>query len=433
LDAAVEFFKRSLILNRATGDATAESDTLTALGSSYWSRGEIERAIDCYEKALLISRQTGDRLREVNILHGLAEWYADYGRRRQAKVYYEHAVGITQAIGDLTGRADTMCGLETLYPGQHGQTVDVSDASNDEPAVLTGTVLLTYQFDLTEFVEDQDQDEILLLCEQTERPMVSDVDTGEFRRPKPPTGESEQEPYTPNIQEAKFVPFPDKRRWIRRSSRNGATVAEFSYDVRILSGRIIVFQLKRQFKEVPSKHLKEYILGMLRVCECPPSQARRLYDDLVESVFNSIKQKLKELRRNVPLLASKKRVEKWYSLISAHNRFISVQIRQYRSGNPVGLLIRELADDLRAGSSSAYSLFYQQDLSQEISAELAYLVNIPSEENPVFLSTDMCIVYDEGEEQPRSNGVCLHALNILPRKLLAEKIALNLRKIWFAS
>ena len=110
------------------GNRYVESLALTNLGLAYNALGEYHRAIEFYQKSLEIQRTIGDRKGEANSLGNLGKSYYFLRQYQQAIDFYQQSLEIQRAIGDRRKEADILQILAYAY-NQCGRVQEVFAAS----------------------------------------------------------------------------------------------------------------------------------------------------------------------------------------------------------------------------------------------------------------------------------------------------------------
>lgn len=128
---AVEYWEKSLVLSRQTGDRQNEGDNLGNLGNAYRSLGDYQKAKDFYEQSLAIKREIGDRLGEGNSLRNMGNTFHRLGDYERSKDFYEQSLGIYREIGNRWGEGNSLSGLGLIYHslGEYQRAVDYQEQS----------------------------------------------------------------------------------------------------------------------------------------------------------------------------------------------------------------------------------------------------------------------------------------------------------------
>jgi tetratricopeptide (TPR) repeat protein len=103
---------------RKSGNRDGESSTLCALGNSYNSFGQQQKAVEYFQQALTISRETGDRKMEANALSRIGDVYHGWGFPDMAVRFYHDALQIHAQTGDKLGKAVVLNNLGVIYLAQ---------------------------------------------------------------------------------------------------------------------------------------------------------------------------------------------------------------------------------------------------------------------------------------------------------------------------
>ncbi|MGD2251107.1 MAG: tetratricopeptide repeat protein [Candidatus Methanofastidiosia archaeon] len=114
-DTAMGLYRESQKIFKKLGDRHGLAQTYNNLGSVYAKKGQWDTAIEYYEKSKEIKEKLGD-------VHGLASTYGNLGsvyyRKGQwdtAIEYYEKSVEISEKLGDIHGLAQTYGNLGLVY------------------------------------------------------------------------------------------------------------------------------------------------------------------------------------------------------------------------------------------------------------------------------------------------------------------------------
>lgn len=109
LEAAVDALTNVLNQHRKSGILDGEANTLCALGSSYDSFGQEQRAVEQFQLALAIYRETGDRKGEANALSlmgdNLGVIYLSQSNKKKAFDYLNQALAAYHDSGDVHAEA----------------------------------------------------------------------------------------------------------------------------------------------------------------------------------------------------------------------------------------------------------------------------------------------------------------------------------------
>lgn len=100
---------------RASGNREGEANTLCALGNSYNSLGQQQKAIEHFQQALAIYREMGDKEKQANALSRIGDVYHGWGFPDTAVRFYRDALQIREQIGDKSGKAMVLNNLGVMY------------------------------------------------------------------------------------------------------------------------------------------------------------------------------------------------------------------------------------------------------------------------------------------------------------------------------
>ena len=93
---------------RATGDVTAEADTLNNLGKVHYRLGDHGSAFDCYKDALALFEQVGDVRGRADCWHNLGSVAVALENYSPAQRHYRQALRLRRSIGHRNGIAHTL-------------------------------------------------------------------------------------------------------------------------------------------------------------------------------------------------------------------------------------------------------------------------------------------------------------------------------------
>jgi DNA-binding CsgD family transcriptional regulator/tetratricopeptide (TPR) repeat protein len=106
-DAARDDYTRAHEAARATGDRTAEWQSLLDLGF-LWIGRDYARAGQYLEQALALARAIGEPSMLAHSLNRLANWYANSEQPIAVQSYHEEALALFETVGDQRGQAATL-------------------------------------------------------------------------------------------------------------------------------------------------------------------------------------------------------------------------------------------------------------------------------------------------------------------------------------
>ncbi|MCK5064024.1 MAG: tetratricopeptide repeat protein, partial [Candidatus Fermentibacteraceae bacterium] len=109
------YASQALALAEGIGFKRGMADSHMAIGTSYWARGEYDKALECYTISLRIFEETGDR-------KGIASCYSNIGNTRRNQGDYERALAshikalkIKEEITDKPGMAKSYNNIGIIY------------------------------------------------------------------------------------------------------------------------------------------------------------------------------------------------------------------------------------------------------------------------------------------------------------------------------
>ena len=98
-----------------SGNRDGEANTLCALGNSYNSLGQQQKAIDAFQRALAIYRAAGNKASEANTLSRLGDVYRGWGFPDLALHFYRDALQLHAQVNDQPGKAVLLNNLGVTY------------------------------------------------------------------------------------------------------------------------------------------------------------------------------------------------------------------------------------------------------------------------------------------------------------------------------
>jgi len=114
-EKALEYYKKSLIHYRQTGDQFSESNAMNFIGGVYWQSGEYRKALDYYKHSYNLRSQVGDKKYIARAHTNLALVYRSLKEQDSALVEYQNALGIYKEIGDQKNAAASINSIGSLY------------------------------------------------------------------------------------------------------------------------------------------------------------------------------------------------------------------------------------------------------------------------------------------------------------------------------
>ena len=100
---------------RSSGNRKGEANTLFALGNSYNSLGQQQKAIEQFQQALAIYRAIGDEQRQADALSRMGDVYHGWGFPELAVRSYRSALQLQVEIDDKPGKAMVLNNLGVMY------------------------------------------------------------------------------------------------------------------------------------------------------------------------------------------------------------------------------------------------------------------------------------------------------------------------------
>jgi CHAT domain-containing protein/tetratricopeptide (TPR) repeat protein len=127
---SIEKYHEALDLYRRASDRRGEAQTLSNIGSVYWSLGEMRKALEKHNEALTLKRAIGDRRGGARTLNQIGRVYDDLGERQKALEKYNEALPILRAVGDRKGEAIALTNIGVVYRLM-GETQKALDKYNE--------------------------------------------------------------------------------------------------------------------------------------------------------------------------------------------------------------------------------------------------------------------------------------------------------------
>jgi tetratricopeptide (TPR) repeat protein len=115
LDAALSYYERGLLKERAKGDRQNEGTTLNNISQIYDAKGNYDTALRYLEQSLTIQQEIGDRQGEGTTLNNISQIYDAKGDYDTALRYLEQSLTIRQEIGDRKGEGTTLNNISQIY------------------------------------------------------------------------------------------------------------------------------------------------------------------------------------------------------------------------------------------------------------------------------------------------------------------------------
>ncbi len=114
-DAALEYYNRSVTLDREVGNKRSEAVNLGNIGVLYHQRGEIDKALEAYQQSIEIARSIGSKQIQAYYLGNLAMIYQAKGQRERALDTHQELLKVVQMMGYLRGQVLTLGNIGTWY------------------------------------------------------------------------------------------------------------------------------------------------------------------------------------------------------------------------------------------------------------------------------------------------------------------------------
>ncbi len=114
-EQAEDYASKALVLAERAGFQKGIVESHMLIGTSYWARGDYDRALECYTRSLKICKETGDS-------KGIASCYSNIGNIHRVKGEYERALvchikalKIKEEISDKPGIAKSYNNVGIIY------------------------------------------------------------------------------------------------------------------------------------------------------------------------------------------------------------------------------------------------------------------------------------------------------------------------------
>ena len=118
-EKALDYYRRSLELQRGLDDPRLALDTYGNQGVAYLALGQTELALSCFETALDLSRSAGDRLAECGALYNMARANRASGdikaARRDLEASLEAAEGLRAGVYSHVLRTSYLASIQRYY------------------------------------------------------------------------------------------------------------------------------------------------------------------------------------------------------------------------------------------------------------------------------------------------------------------------------
>ncbi|MBK7938964.1 MAG: tetratricopeptide repeat protein [Lewinellaceae bacterium] len=115
LDAALDYFKKSLADDHKKGDRQGEGTTLNNISQIHKVRGDYDTALAYLQQSLKIQQEIGDRQGEGTTLNNISQIHKVRGDYDTALAYLQQSLKIQQEIGDRQGEGTTLNNISQIH------------------------------------------------------------------------------------------------------------------------------------------------------------------------------------------------------------------------------------------------------------------------------------------------------------------------------
>jgi predicted ATPase/class 3 adenylate cyclase/Tfp pilus assembly protein PilF len=119
MDAALQYYQRSLEIRRESGDERGVAATLNNLGMVRRRQGQDAEAKDLFAEALLLFRRLGHESGAATCLNNLASLLSAQGQHAEAEVNIQEALHVFRVSGDQLGVAAGLVELGNIALSRH--------------------------------------------------------------------------------------------------------------------------------------------------------------------------------------------------------------------------------------------------------------------------------------------------------------------------
>ena len=93
-EQAEGYASQALILSERTGFKKGIAESHMVIGTSYWARGDFDKALECYTRSLRICEETGDRKGAASCQSNIGNIHRNHGSYERALEYHIKALKI---------------------------------------------------------------------------------------------------------------------------------------------------------------------------------------------------------------------------------------------------------------------------------------------------------------------------------------------------
>jgi diguanylate cyclase (GGDEF)-like protein len=128
--AAVEFYRRALVIQQEIGDREGEGSSLNNIANVYGVLGDRAAAVECYVRALQCREETGNLAGKGIVLGNIAALHTETGQHDRARPYFEESLRISRETGDPRGECYSLNGLALNFL-ETGRPIDALRAGEE--------------------------------------------------------------------------------------------------------------------------------------------------------------------------------------------------------------------------------------------------------------------------------------------------------------
>jgi len=123
---AMEYYLRSLEIDKEMGNSYGVASTLSNIGSIYYNQGDISLALEYNNKSLALREEIGDSWGISISLNNIGYIYDEQGNDKKAIEYYQRSLNIEEELDDYEGIAVSLNNIGAIYndSGDYGKALD---------------------------------------------------------------------------------------------------------------------------------------------------------------------------------------------------------------------------------------------------------------------------------------------------------------------
>jgi serine phosphatase RsbU (regulator of sigma subunit) len=142
--SAIEYYLKSLALQRQIKDLKGEAITLNNLASSYYEIGENEKAIKYFTQSLKIQELINDKAGMAYTLNNIGGIYDNQGDVSKALEFYLRSLKLNEELNDNQGMVHALNNIGTIYDNQndlvkaleyHQKCLSIREKINDQKGI----------------------------------------------------------------------------------------------------------------------------------------------------------------------------------------------------------------------------------------------------------------------------------------------------------